>query len=1155
IQTLTRSTSLFLNWNLLRGCAIMDGGGSIQSNERAAEKLMDDYLKSIGLHRKKIAKDGSCLFRAVAEQVLHCQSHHTEVRARCVAFLKENRELYEAFVEGDFEEYLCKLQDPQQWVGEVEINALAIMYKRDFLIFQEPGKPAVNITDNNFKDKVQLCFMNGNHYDSVYPISRVKNAGMCQWSWAAWPSASREAQQKMDYCIAAGMQFAAGDQCQVCVGHFCCSDRPKILFEDLSSRGIARWDCLQVRLDGSGRSYSATVKEVPPDNGPVTVLIEELGRKQVPLWNLRPASDESSWRTVGGRDKKLSNGHGEWEERGKGRGRGKHMPGSSSASQVAAGGSSGRGQKHHFGPPQSPKEEQGGGKSSRRATSSAEPAFGLTEEQRLAREEEEINVALVEIQLRDEHSFPALGTQPRAQNEASRRKSGEKLKFFRNKTTTPPSSVVRHAARVHDGPPITTQSPDVGAAPVASQTKPELLPSGPVQSLVEKGSQAVVPGDQPLAPRSPSSVPDSRLPHRQQGPDSNPEVDAAPQIPPPVTGQAPETPTQPDVAQVQDLHSSDDDVCPPAQLHQPPHPSQVPPPSFPLPDVPDHPRNPSAHTQAEESLSPTQPQPEPPAPPALQPHPPQHPHLPSVPPHFQSIPGGVPLHQLSQIYQDPLYPGFPQNEKGGMAVTPPYSSNKSGDDMPRGKHQRDFEPSPPSVTRGNTENVSSSADINILRFFFNLGIKAYSMPMFAPYIYLFPLQHAHTLQVHSQSSAPSYPPSTPPARPQELYPRPQYPPASSVPPQYDQPAATESSQVGEVYSQPTYHATDAPPQRTSGPTHAWEQHQIPPPTSSSFPGGYPTPTQPYPHPRHFPQDYHPVPGLQQYPPGAPPYGPSSVGYQSPPAHEELQVNQGAPEQQQPQPQQPQQPQQQQQHQSPSPSGDSSPHVHTTTAPKMANISSSSSSRAVVLPGYRKSLLDTSKIFLFATKCLFSILFVFLCFHQQIALQHQITFCFSSAVKIESRENLTGAVLLLVPNSGVKDVTISRTTMNPNSTPTFADNNLSHGYRGHQEMLSAANAYSLPGASETAQVGFLASMAEPMSIGCSTEEDWEEKDSKPAPSHYRGPRRSFRGGGRWRGSHDSGRGANRRRQASDPAVGMNFFHYSYSPRGRGRERGY
>lgn len=48
----------------------MDSGGNMQSNEeRNAEKQMDNYLKGIGFHRKKIAKDGSCLFRAVAEQV------------------------------------------------------------------------------------------------------------------------------------------------------------------------------------------------------------------------------------------------------------------------------------------------------------------------------------------------------------------------------------------------------------------------------------------------------------------------------------------------------------------------------------------------------------------------------------------------------------------------------------------------------------------------------------------------------------------------------------------------------------------------------------------------------------------------------------------------------------------------------------------------------------------------------------------------------------------------------------------------------------------------------------------------------------------------------------------------------------------------------
>jgi hypothetical protein len=33
------------------------------------EAAMDSFLGKLGLYRKPIAKDGSCLFRAVAEQV------------------------------------------------------------------------------------------------------------------------------------------------------------------------------------------------------------------------------------------------------------------------------------------------------------------------------------------------------------------------------------------------------------------------------------------------------------------------------------------------------------------------------------------------------------------------------------------------------------------------------------------------------------------------------------------------------------------------------------------------------------------------------------------------------------------------------------------------------------------------------------------------------------------------------------------------------------------------------------------------------------------------------------------------------------------------------------------------------------------------------
>lgn len=36
-----------------------------------AEDPMDIYLESLGLWKKRIARDGSCLFRAVAEQVIY----------------------------------------------------------------------------------------------------------------------------------------------------------------------------------------------------------------------------------------------------------------------------------------------------------------------------------------------------------------------------------------------------------------------------------------------------------------------------------------------------------------------------------------------------------------------------------------------------------------------------------------------------------------------------------------------------------------------------------------------------------------------------------------------------------------------------------------------------------------------------------------------------------------------------------------------------------------------------------------------------------------------------------------------------------------------------------------------------------------------------
>lgn len=158
---------------------------------------------------------------------------------------------------------------------------------------------------------------------------------------------------------------------------------------------------------------------------------------------------------------------------------------------------------------------------------------------------------------------------------------------------------------------------------------------------------------------------------------------------------------------------------------------------------------------------------------------------------------------------------------------------------------------------------------------------------------------------------------------------------------------------------------------------------------------------------------------------------------------------------------------------------------------------------------------------------------------------------------------------MVSNSSGKDVPVSMTTtMKPSGTPgspvpydniskttVTGDRNSSRGYRGQRKLVKPTNPYATLGAPEPGQLGCLSTMAEPMSVGCNTEDDWEEEmEFKPTTLSHRGPRRNFRGVGRWRGSHDPGRGANRRRHG-DAGAGFGFLQHNSSYRGRGRERGY
>ncbi|XP_071899204.1 LOW QUALITY PROTEIN: UDP-N-acetylglucosamine transferase subunit ALG13 [Anas platyrhynchos] len=145
-----------------------------------SEVTMDEYLGSLGLYRKLTAKDASCLFRAISEQLFSCQIHHMEVRKACVSFMRQNQRNFESYVEGSFEKYLERLGDPKESAGQLEISALSVIYNRDFILYRYPGKPPTYATDNGFEDKILLCCSGNGHYDSVYTKQFQANAAICQ---------------------------------------------------------------------------------------------------------------------------------------------------------------------------------------------------------------------------------------------------------------------------------------------------------------------------------------------------------------------------------------------------------------------------------------------------------------------------------------------------------------------------------------------------------------------------------------------------------------------------------------------------------------------------------------------------------------------------------------------------------------------------------------------------------------------------------------------------------------------------------------------------------------------------------------------------------------------------------------------------------------
>ncbi|XP_017871629.1 PREDICTED: protein ovarian tumor locus isoform X1 [Drosophila arizonae] len=152
----------------------------ITSGSRQAPDPYDQFLESRCMYRKHTARDASCLFRVIAEQMYDTQMLHYEVRLECVRFMTRKRRIFEQHVRGDFDSYMLEMAKPKTYGTMLELRALCCMYRRNVILF-EPFNLGTAVTYNDrYVDNFRVFYTNEFHFDSVYQLDYIETAAISQ---------------------------------------------------------------------------------------------------------------------------------------------------------------------------------------------------------------------------------------------------------------------------------------------------------------------------------------------------------------------------------------------------------------------------------------------------------------------------------------------------------------------------------------------------------------------------------------------------------------------------------------------------------------------------------------------------------------------------------------------------------------------------------------------------------------------------------------------------------------------------------------------------------------------------------------------------------------------------------------------------------------
>jgi OTU domain-containing protein 5 len=107
---------------------------SYDDSER--DRMFEHDLRRVkGLEIRKMAEDGNCLFRAVADQVYGDAEAYDMARQMCVDYMERERDHFSQFITESFTLYCKRKRRDKVYGNNVEIQAFAEMYNRPIHIY------------------------------------------------------------------------------------------------------------------------------------------------------------------------------------------------------------------------------------------------------------------------------------------------------------------------------------------------------------------------------------------------------------------------------------------------------------------------------------------------------------------------------------------------------------------------------------------------------------------------------------------------------------------------------------------------------------------------------------------------------------------------------------------------------------------------------------------------------------------------------------------------------------------------------------------------------------------------------------------------------------------------------------------------------------